>query len=162
MAMTQDRWLRIYLQDHAAAEAAKTALLRRIAEGHGIAQVRVGVAELVAEADADEVLLHCVMSELGLPRSRAKDGTATLAERAGRLLPNGRLSGRSPLTDLVEIETLTLALTGSALGWTTLAELAGDDDRLHEAEVRGALDRTLDQRRRVEGLRRVCIRRTLQ
>ncbi len=159
--MTQDRWLRIYVQDHAAAEAVKSALLRRIAQSHGVPEVREAVAGLIAEAEADEVLLLCVMSDLGMDPSAAKEG-ATLADRMSRLMPNGRRSRRSPLSDVVEIEALTLALTESALGWTTLAQLAGRDSRLDESDVRDALDRTLDQRRRVEVLRRLCIQQTLQ
>lgn len=48
-------------------------------------------------------------------------GTAVrVAERVGRLKPNGRLLRRSPLTDLVEIEGLLGAVSAKATGWQAL------------------------------------------
>ena len=49
-----------------------------------------------------------------------------LAERVGRLKPNGRLLRRAPLSDLIEIEGLLDAVHAKAAGWRALAAAQQD------------------------------------
>ncbi len=159
--MTDDGWLAIYLQDHSAAAAATVSLLQRSVREHSRAEVRASLSDVATAFVADRDVLDEVMDSLEEPLSRTKTAAAWLGERAGRLKLNGRLNGRSPLSDVVELEGITLALTAVALGWTTLLELSLEDRRLDEERLRTVLRRCLDQRRRVEVLRLHCVREEL-
>ena len=73
-------------------------------------------------------------------------------EQLGRLKPNGFLAQRSPLTDVVELEALTMAVTGKLSLWETLDAL-GPEVTLTDPDELGRLrDRALDQRERLEQL----------
>ncbi len=50
----------------------------------------------------------------------------TLAERLGRLKLNGRWIGRSPLTPVLELEAMVLAVEGRSRLWQTMTQLAKD------------------------------------
>lgn len=52
------------------------------------------------------------MGQLGIPLSRPKTTAGWPAEKAGRLKLNGRLLRRSPLSGLVELEMMHLAVEG--------------------------------------------------
>ncbi len=160
-SMTEDGWLAIYLQDHSAATAATVSLLQRSAREQSRAEVRASLSDVAASFVADREVLDDVMDSLEVPVSRTKTAAAWLGEQAGRLKLNGRLAGRAPLSDVVELEGITLALTAVALGWTTLLELSLQDRRLNEEALRTVLRRCLDQRRRVEVLRLHCVREEL-
>lgn len=159
--MSDNGWLRIYLQDHAATADAARSLLERAAQSHGRAEVRVCLEDVLARIDEDRAALDATLRAVGVERSRVETATARLGERSGRVKLNGSVTGRSPLSDIVEIESLTLALTAVALGWTTLVEVAAADPRLEEAAMREGLRRALDQRRRLEVLRLHCVRMVL-
>ena len=115
------RNLKIYLQDHHAAGRAGARLSRRIAtdvstDVEGLERLRQ-VAEDVAE---DLRTLERVMGALGACPSTAKDIVARAGELVGRLKPNGRLRGRSRLSDVEELETLLVGITGKAALWTSV------------------------------------------
>jgi hypothetical protein len=57
-----------------------------------------------------------------------------LAEKATRLKPNANVLTRSPLSDLIELETLYLGIQGKAGGWRVL--LAVVDELRIEAGAR--------------------------
>ena len=59
-----------------------------------------------------------------------KVGAAWIGEKVGRLKFNGGLLGRSPLSDLEELELLWLGVEGKVAGWRTLRTLADTDPRL--------------------------------
>ncbi len=159
--MSDDGWLRTYLQDHATAAAAARSLLERSARCHGRAEVRACLEDILARMDEGQVALDATMRAVGAEPSRVKSPTARLGECSGRMKVSRSVTGRSPLPDIVEIESLTLALTAVALGWTTLVEVAAADPRLEEAAMREGLRRALDQRRRLEVLRLHCVRMVL-
>jgi len=159
--MADERLVRIYLQDHAAAMTATGALLRRAAHDVTRAEVRSILRDIADRFDSDRGALAEVMRAIEVAPSTVKNAAAWVGERAGRLKTNGRLTSRSPLSDIVELEALTLALTSTALGWTTLIELSTHDRRLDEEMLRATLRRTLDERRRVEVLRLHCVRESL-
>jgi len=52
----------------------------------------------------------------------AKDAVAKGLELLGRFKPNGRITGRAPLSDVIELETLLVGITGKAALWKSLAE----------------------------------------
>jgi hypothetical protein len=73
------------------------------------------------------------MADLAVPVQRLKVYTGWLAEKLGRLKLNGRITGRSPLSLVLELEGLRMAVEGKAAGWQALRTYAPrrlDADRL--------------------------------
>ena len=113
----QRSFLAIYLRDHHAAAIAGTRLARRIARAHATTSDLSGVA---SEIHKDLVALESIMRSLGVERDGMKDALARIGERLGRLKPNGRLRERSPLSDVLELETLLVGITGKRALWLSL------------------------------------------
>ena len=145
-------FLAIYLRDHHAAGIAGTRLARRIADAHAGTKELVGVA---SEIEQDLVALERTMRSLGVEPDAVKDALARIGERLGRLKPNGRLRERSPLSDVLELETLLVGITGKRALWLSLRAISGgpkdDLDRLIERAER--------QRKIVEEARLLAARR---
>ena len=115
------RVLRIYLQDHHAASAGGVALARRALGRHH------PVAKQIAR---DREALEGVMRQLSIAPSAIKVGVVRVAERAGRLKLNGTLFKRSPLSSVIELETLVVGVRGKEALWTALqkADISLRDD----------------------------------
>lgn len=150
---SDQKWLTIYLQDHYAGATAGSRLFRRVAGSHSDPEARRLAGALAAQVDLDRRELGKIMRRLGIRHSRPKEGLAWGAERLGRLKPNGTLLRRSPLTDVVELEALCLAVEGKALGMKTLLALAETEPNLDAKRVRLLLDRAVAQQARLEELR---------
>jgi hypothetical protein len=139
--------LGIYLNDHLAGATAGFELARRVA---GTSQVPAPPAELrqfAQEVAKDRDALQRIMGTLDIPVRSYKVWAAWAGEKAGRLKPNGRLTTRSPLSNLEELELLRLGVEGKAAGWRTLRALADRDSRLDA----GQLDELISRARRQAG-----------
>ncbi|WP_141580041.1 hypothetical protein [Actinomadura sp. WMMA1423] len=134
-------FLAIYLNDHLAGAAAGVGRSRALARAHQGRPDEERLRRLAGDIAADRGALLAIMGSLGIPVRRYKSLVVSAAEVAGRLKFNGRLKERSPLTDLVEYESLRLAVEGKAAGWRTLRLLA---DRFPDLDA-GELD-TLRER----------------
>ena len=145
-------FLAIYLRDHHAAGIAGTRLARRIAHAHTPTPDLVGVASEIAQ-DLDA--LERTMRSLGVEPDGVKDALARIGERIGRLKPNGRLRERSPLSDVLELETLLVGITGKRALWLSLRAIsAGPKDDLDRL-----VERAESQWRIVEEARLLAARR---
>jgi hypothetical protein len=60
------------------------------------------------------------MEQLAVTPSALKVGTVRVAEFVGRLKLNGRIFERSPLSSVVELETLVVGVRGKEALWTAL------------------------------------------
>ena len=127
--------LRIYLQDHHAAAAAGLNLARRLAKENAATSFADDLAGLAEEIAEDRAELGTVLRAMSVEPSRVKIALARSAERLSRLKLNGRLLGYSPLSRLIELETLSAGIEAKrglwqALGQTTDRELGVDLHRL--------------------------------
>lgn len=120
--------LATYLNDHLAGSTAGLELARRARGSNEGSELGVFLAGLTAEIEADREKLGEVMEAVGAGRDRVKVTGAWAGEKVGRLKLNGRLLGYSPLSRLVELEGLTLGVTGKLALWRMLRELG--DPRL--------------------------------
>ena len=109
---SQPALLGIYLNDHLAGAAAGVALAQRLADSHRNTAASDDLAWIAEQVTADRASLLQMMSQLHILRTRYKEPLALLAERAGRLKPNGHLRSRSPLSSLVELEAMAQAWRG--------------------------------------------------
>lgn len=116
--------LGIYLNDHLAGAMAGTELARRISRTHP--ELRV----LADDIEADRLELLDVMRSFGAEPRPHKEAIGWLTEKAGRLKFNGRVLGRSPLSDVLELETLRVGIEGKAALWRALGTLPGNEERL--------------------------------
>jgi len=66
------------------------------------------------------------MERLEIGRDRLKPLGAWLAEKVGRLKPNGQLRGYSPLGRLIELEGLYVGISGKARLWKILDSTLGE------------------------------------
>jgi hypothetical protein len=121
--------LAIYLQDHFAAATVGLELVKRAEGANRASDFGPPLAALRNEIAADREALADVMDRLDVGRDRLKDCVAWGAEKAGRLKLNGQLRGYSPLSRVVELEGLAMAIPGKRRLWDTLAQLP-DDGRL--------------------------------
>ncbi len=140
--------LGIYLNDHLAGATCGTQLARRAAGGAGGTAASGDLRRFAAEVAQDRATLLQIIVTLGIPVRHYKVYAAWIGEKAGRLKFNGRLTSRSPLSSLEELEMLRLGVEGKAAGWRTLRVLAGQDPRLDP----GQLDELIARAQRQSGL----------
>ena len=136
--------LGIYLNDHLAGATGGLELARRVAGAQQVPAPQPELRQFADEVAEDRAALLRIMGTLGVPVRSYKVWAAWAGEKAGRLKPNGRLTTRSPLSNLVELEALRLGVEGKAAGWRTLRELADRDGRLDA----GQLDNLISRARR--------------
>ncbi|MEP6760729.1 MAG: hypothetical protein ABJA93_05125 [Sporichthyaceae bacterium] len=150
---SRDVLLGIYLNDHLAGATGGLELARRTAGAHQGTEAAATVSRLAKEIQEDREALLELMASLQVPVRQYKVYSAWVAEKVGRLKLNGRLRERSPMSSLVELETLRLGVEGKACLWRTLLLVAKDEPRLDASQLHELLDRTTSQLETVESLR---------
>jgi hypothetical protein len=150
--------LAIYLRDHHAAGVAGARVAKRVATAVELDSGNDDLRRVASEIRQDLVSLEGIMRRLGVKPDRAKDTLSRVAERLGRLKPNGRLLRRSPLSDLLELETLVVGITGKQALWLSLREASS----IPIEELDQLLKRAEDQKRVVENARRGAAKRSFQ
>jgi hypothetical protein len=122
----------IYVNDHLAALVTGRELARRTSAGASDTETRSLARELVSHFVESERELERLCREIGARPSRFKRTLAAAAEKGGRLKLNGHVMSRSPLSDLVELEGLTVLLEYELALWRSLddarPELARPED----------------------------------
>jgi hypothetical protein len=116
-----DRQLGVYVRDHYAAAVAGIALARRsFRENRGNA-TGDALSSVIPHIEADRETLEHIASALCIRLSAAKVTAARVGEAVGRLKPNGRLRGYSPLGRLLELEALLSGIDAKRSLWRSLA-----------------------------------------
>jgi hypothetical protein len=148
------KFLSIYLEDHVAGATAGSQRAARLADAEADSADGAALAKLAADIAADRDALLAMMEAMGVEPSRLKNLVASVGEKLGTLKLNGRVAERSPLSTVVEVEALQMAVRGKRSLWEAL-QVAGtapatidldgliaraDDqasvlDRLHRARV---------------------------
>lgn len=147
-----DEVLKGYLQHHWVGSTAGVALFRRVARTHGDPAAAAEIRDLAVEVAADRETLRGLMSSVGVSPSALGTASARAGEWFGRFKPNGRVLSRSPLTDVVELEMLRLAVTGKRAGFEVLRSAADDEPRLDPYVLDRLLERADDHLRTLERL----------
>jgi hypothetical protein len=121
--------LTIYLNDHLAGATAGVELVRRAASENSGSEFGTVLRELSAEIQHDREELIAIITELGYPVDRAKVALGWTAEKVGRLKPNGRLRGYSPLGLLLELEGLLAGIHAKQALWHALLRTGKADTK---------------------------------
>ena len=151
--------LAVYLRDHHAAGRAGVALARRAAEDVD-ASVSPGgeLAGIAHEVAEDLVTLELIMDAVDVTPSSAKDALAAVGERVGRLKGNGRVFERSPLSDVVELETLVAGIRAKEALWQSLMLATAGEPRLDAVDLGRLIERARRQGDVVETCRQEAAR----
>jgi hypothetical protein len=120
---TENKLLRIYLEDHFAGATAGAARARRLADAERDSSDAATLAKFADDVHTDRASLSAVMQALDAPDNLVKTRLASLVEKVGALKPNGFVINRSPLTSVVELEAMQMGVRGKRSLWATLALL---------------------------------------
>jgi hypothetical protein len=144
--------LRTYLQDHHAGSTVGVELARRAAGANQDTEFGKPLARIADEIAEDRESLERLMERLGVKPHPVKDAGGWVAEKVGRLKPNNRLLGYSPLSRVLELEGLLIGVTGKLALWEALRDSLGES--LDGVDLVALGDRAQDQRARLEDMRR--------
>jgi hypothetical protein len=122
------RLLDIYLRDHRAGAVAGRRLARRLCRENPESQW-APLQKIGREIEEDETTLDITMRMLGVSEAVLKNLAAAAVEKVGQLKPNGRLLGYSPLSRVVELESLMSGIIAKRRLWVSLRQFARDANR---------------------------------
>jgi hypothetical protein len=140
--------LSTYLNDHLAGSTVAVELARRARGQNEGTPLGRFLAELTEEIEEDRETLKGVMKAVGAGEDRLKQKLAWMAEKTGRLKPNDRLFGYSPLSRVIELEGLSLGVEGKRCLWESLREVGAPE--LAEFDFDALIERAARQRAGLE------------
>lgn len=144
-ALLSDDQLTIYLNDHLAGSTFGVELARRCHASNQGNEFAPFLEELVAEIETDRGELEQIIDRLARPRDRIKPAAGWFAEKLGRLKPNGRVLGYSPLSRLLELEGLSGGVRGKLALWQALRAIAPSEPRLSAPQLERLIERAKAQ-----------------
>jgi hypothetical protein len=153
-----EKYLRIYLQDHLAGSTAGLELARRTGGANRDTDYGPPLAKIADEIASDRRQLENIIRDLGFGADKLKNIGAWALEKLGRLKLNGELTGYSPLSRVVELEGLLTGIIGKRGLWVALLEVAPSEPRLDVPLLERLRDRADEQRATVEALREKAAR----
>src|SRR3954471_11550214 len=118
----REKFLRIYLEDHVAGATAGSHRAARLAEAEAGSADGPVLATFATDVATDLDALVALMEAIGIQPSKLKAGLASVGETLGTSKPNGRLAERSPLSTIVELEAMQMAVRGKRSLWETLLD----------------------------------------
>jgi hypothetical protein len=145
--------LAIYLRNHDAGAQAGRELFRRAERNQRDRPYGGELAALRAEIEEDATALRAVLRAEGVQPDRPQGLLLQVAERVGRLKPNGALLSRAPLSDLIEVEGMLDAVRAKAAGWQALAVIPAARWR-DQVDPQEYQDRAVSQAERLSAIHR--------
>jgi hypothetical protein len=119
------------------------------------------MGKIAAEIASDRQTLRDLMAALELRPSLLKTVTGWLGEKAARVKLNDRVSSRSPLGGLLELEVLIGGVSGKLQLWRALNAIYAADSRLGRFDFTKLAQRAEEQRRGLEELHERAARKAL-
>ena len=156
-----DGLLRIYLADHRAGAAAGLARAKRFAAANATSFLAEDAGAVFRAIEEDVDTLDEIADRLGCRPSRGKMLIARAAEFVGRLKPNGRLRGYSPLSRLVEVEMLGAGILAKESLWRTLSVVQQQHPELAGFDFEALQQRAMEQRTKLEAHRVATVKEAL-
>jgi hypothetical protein len=151
------KFLSIYLEDHVAGATAGSQRAARLADAEAGSADGAALATLAADIAADRDALLAMMEAMGVEPSRLKTLVASVGEKLGTLKMNGRVVERSPLSTVVEVEALQMAVRGKRSLWETLQAVEATPATI---DLEGLIARADDQASVLAGLHRARVAST--
>lgn len=146
-----DSLLAIYLNDHLGGATGGLELAKRASRANPDGELGAFLRRLATEIGEDREHLVRIMEALDIGRDRSKILGGWTAEKVGRLKPNGRLLGYSPLSRVIELEGLVAGVSAKLALWHSLIHVEPSEPRLDREELDRLAQRAESQ---LEELRR--------
>lgn len=149
MSVTTEKRLSAYLNDHLAGETLALELVKRASSEHKGTRLGTFLRLLSWELEEDRDSLVRLMGQLGVRRKHVGAVLAGIADKTSRL----KLAGHSPLSSLVELESLHVRINGKLDMWNALRSSIGDRvDGIDFDELVGRAERQAEEleRRRLD------------
>lgn len=143
-----DRYLAIYVNDHRAGAAAGLALAKRALKENVGTALGDALSVVVSAIEQDKAQLERVAQALGVRSDPLKLGIARVGELVARAKPNGQIRGYSPLSRLLELESLLAVIDAKRTLW--LALQAADRPELRTIDFDSLIQRADEQRKLLE------------
>lgn len=145
--------LATYLNDHLAGATGGLDLFRWVAGAHRGTPAGDVLAQLAREVEQERAVLLEVMRAVDARVRHAKVLGGWLAEKVLRFTVHGGFLPRSPLSTVLELESLHLAVLGKRAAWQLLRALAEHDDRLDAGMLEDLARRAEEQAAVLDDLR---------
>jgi hypothetical protein len=127
---SKDELLGAYLNDHLAGATAGAELIKRLSRAEAHRPEGETLRRLVAEIAEDRQALLDIMAALNISARQYKAWIGWTVEKLSRVKPNRHVLTRSPLSRVVELETMLLGVEGKSSGWRILRARSAEDTRL--------------------------------
>lgn len=137
----------VYLNDHLTGAFGGAALARRMADTHPDSRRAAELRRLARDVEQDRDDLVRIMNTLAVPVRHYRTWLGLAGERIARLKPNGSLTRRSPLSDLIELEAMRTGVEGKTALWQALRAIADTHPRLDQADLDRLIQRAAEQTR---------------
>ena len=143
-------YLRIYLNDHLAASMGGLELARRLARKNSGTPLATSCDRLADEFSGERKVLADIMKTLGIAENHLKVLGAWVSEKLSRMKPSGELLSYSPLSRVIELEALTVGITGKMSMWVNLQHISDTETRLNKFSLTKLIEQAQKQRSEVE------------
>jgi hypothetical protein len=154
-------YLATYLNDHLAGSVGALELLEQLESAHQGTPLGTAIAGLRTEIAEDQGELEHLMERLSVARSRTRQATAWLADKAAalKLALDDPKGGSFRL--LESMEALAIGVDGKLALWQALAVASEEMPGLRVVDYEILTERAEDQRCRIEELRLDAAKRAL-
>lgn len=145
--------LGLYLADHLSGATGGLARVERMAEDYTDKPWHGDLVSLVRELRSERDEVRSIIESLGTSRRPLRQGLAWAGERLGRLKLNRRLTSRSPMSPVLELELMRGAVMAKQGLWQVLRDLPAEHHAalgVEAAELDRLVAQAADQRDRLE------------
>lgn len=150
-----------HVHTHLAGSAAGIDLFARGASGLLDPEAAALVRDIHRELLDERRRLRRMADDLGVGEATVMTVAARLGERVARLKPNGSWTERTPLTDLVELEAMRVAVSGKQAGWEALLSVVDVHAPLDRDELEMLAAQAATQEQRLAGAHQRAAARAL-
>jgi hypothetical protein len=154
--MAANASLGTYLNDHFAGATAGAELVRKIASNNTGTELGTFLDDLSAEIEADRRTLDDLMHQLRVERSQVKQVAGSLAEKVSRLRFAGAMTKSRELSQVMELDSLSMGIYGKLDLWRGLKALAASEPSLAVLDYDALAKRAQTQLERLEPYRRAA------
>jgi len=148
-----------YLQQHLAGAVAGIEHLERMASRESDTETGRTLQAMAEDIRRDRERVRELARRLGLdPDAPVKKGMAWLAEKVAHVMVDPRVTSRSPLGRVLDLELMMSAVMGKRALWEALATVAEIDPRLSRTDIEQGVQSSLAQLDALLGLHRSAVR----
>lgn len=150
-----------YIRTHLAGSNAGIRLFGRSGRNQFDPDIGAVVLEIAEQLVEERDYLQVLADLVGPGENLILSTGAAVGEKVGRLKPNGSLLRRTAMTDLVELETMRVAVSGKLAGWESLLAIVDDQAVLEREDVERFRDQAIVQLNRLGDVHAIAARRAL-